>query len=65
MTAKLDAMGHRWVNSLANYNFHPHYWSGRSNVEANALSQINWVKNDKTLPPDSIQAIMAATLTKE
>ena len=25
MTAKLDAMGHRWVTSLANYNFHLHY----------------------------------------
>ena len=26
-TAKLDAMGHRWVASLANYNFHLHYCS--------------------------------------
>ena len=25
MTAKLDAMGHRWVTSLANYSFHLHY----------------------------------------
>ena len=24
MTAKLDAMGHRWVTSLVNYNFHLH-----------------------------------------
>ena len=24
-TAKLDAMGHRWVASLATYNFHLHY----------------------------------------
>ena len=24
-TAKLDAMGHRWVASLANYNIHLHY----------------------------------------
>ena len=24
MTAKLDAMGHRWIASLANYNFHLH-----------------------------------------
>ena len=38
MTAKLDAMGHRWVASFANYNFHLHYWSGMSNVEADALS---------------------------
>ena len=37
VTAKLDAMGHRWFVSLANYNFHLHYWSGKSNVEADAL----------------------------
>ena len=24
-TAKLDAMGHRWITGLANYNFHIHY----------------------------------------
>ena len=62
-TAKLDAMGHRWVTSLANYNFHLHYGSGRSNAEADTLSRINWGKNDKILPADSIQAIVNATLT--
>ena len=61
MTAKLDSMGHRWVASLANYNFHLHYQSGRSNVEGDALSRINW--GDKTLPADSIQAIVTAALT--
>ena len=43
-TAKLDAMGHRWAISLANYNFHLHYHSGRSNVEADALSRIDCLK---------------------
>ena len=62
-TAQLDAMGHRWVTSLANYNFHLHYRSGRSNVKADALSRINWGKNDQTLLADSIQAILTATLT--
>ena len=62
-TAKLDAMGHRWVTSLANYNFHLHYHSGRSNVEADALSRIDWGKNDQTLPAESIQAIVTAALT--
>ena len=61
--AKLDAMGHRWVTGLANYNFHIHYQSGKSNVEADALSRIDWGDNDKTLPADSIQAIVTATLT--
>ena len=36
-TAKLDAMGHRWVAGLANYHFHIQYKSGKSNVEADAL----------------------------
>ena len=62
-TAKLEAMGHRWVASLANYNFHLHYHSGRSNVEADALSQIDWGKNDQTFPAEAIQAIVTAALT--
>ena len=62
MTAKLDAMGHRLIAGLANYNFHIHYQSGRSNVEANALSRSDWEKDDKTLPADSIQAIVTAAL---
>ena len=49
MTAKLDAMGQRWIAGLANYNFHIHYQSGKSNVEADALSRIDWEKEDKTL----------------
>ena len=40
-TAKLDAMGHRWITGLANYNFYIHYKSGKSNVEADALSRID------------------------
>ena len=50
-------MGHRWITGLANYNFHIHYQSGKSNVEADALSRIDCKKDDKTLPADSIQAI--------
>ena len=60
MTVKLDAMGHRWITGLANYNCHIHYQSGKSNVEANALSR---EKADKTLPAESIQAIVTAALT--
>ena len=43
-TANLDAMGHRWIAGLGKYNFHIHYKSGKSNVEANALSRINCEK---------------------
>ena len=34
-----------------------------SNVEADALSRIDWGKNDQTLPAESIQAIVTAALT--
>ena len=62
-TDKLDAMGHRWIAGLANYNFHIHYQSGKSNVEADALSRIDWEKEDKTLQADSIQAVVTAAIT--
>ena len=41
-TAKLDATGQRWVASLANYDFKIFYQSGKQNVEADALSRIQW-----------------------
>ena len=43
-SAKLDVVGQCWVASLANYNFKLHYKTGKSNVEADALSQIPWHK---------------------
>ena len=41
-TAKLDAASHCWVASLANYNFRLHYWSGKANIDADALSRVSW-----------------------
>ena len=41
-TARLDAIGQRWVASLANYNFKIFYRSGKLNVEADDLSRIPW-----------------------
>ena len=41
-TAKLDAASHCWVASLANYNFRLHYWSGKTNINADALSRVSW-----------------------
>ena len=61
-TAKLDAMGHRWITGLDNYNIHIHYKSGKSNVEADTLSRIAWEKCDETNQVDSIQAIVVATI---
>ena len=39
-SAKLDAMGQRWVASLANYDFRIFYKSGKLNVEVDMLSHI-------------------------
>ena len=43
-TAKLDAASHHWVASLANYNFRLHYWAGKANIDADALSRVSWPK---------------------
>ena len=65
-TAKLDACSHRWVARLANYNFNIHYRSGVTNVDADALSCIQWpdilidpdmVDFDETIGIQSIKAI--------
>ena len=65
-TAKLDACSHRWVARLANYNFNIHYRSGISNVDADALSRIQWpsilsdpemMEFDETIGTQSIKAI--------
>ena len=55
-------MGHRWVTGLANYNFHIHYKSGKSTVEADVLSRIDWEKCDETIQANSIQARVAAAI---
>ena len=47
---------------MANYNFHIHYKSGKSNVEADALSRIDWEKCDETIQANSIQAIFATVI---
>ena len=59
-TGKLDAMGHRWIASLANYNYCIHYRPGKGKSEAIALSRIDWEKYDKTIGTESIQAVVAA-----
>ena len=43
------------IARLANYNFHIHYKSRKSNVEADTLSTIDWEKCDKTIQADSLQ----------
>ena len=62
-TAKLAAMGCWWITGLGNYNFHIHYKSWKSNIEADALSRIDWEKCDVMVQANSIQAIVAAAIT--
>ena len=64
-TAKLDAMWHRLITSLGNYNFHIHYKSRKSNIEADALLRIDWEKCDETIQANSIKAIVAAVITED
>ena len=42
--------------------FISHYKSWKSNVEADALSRIDWEKCEETIQADSIQAIVAAVI---
>ena len=53
-TAKLDAMGHRWVASLVPYNFTLHYKPGKLNNDVDMLSRIDW----NTLDPTEVKAMM-------
>ncbi len=38
-SAKLDATGHRWLATLANYDFNIQYRPGKSNIDADSLSR--------------------------
>ena len=38
-TAKLDAVGHRWIADLSGYNFVVNYKAGKLNCDADALSR--------------------------
>ena len=41
--AKLDAMSHQLVVSLANYNFWLYYWADKINIDADALLRVSWL----------------------
>ena len=53
-TAKLDAMGHRWVASLDPYDFALHYKPGKLNTDADSLSRIDWA----CVPVVEVKAMM-------
>ena len=55
-TAKLDAMGHRWVASLSCYNFDIVYRSGTNNADADALFRITW--------PQKLQEVVSGSVVQ-
>ena len=57
--AKLDVACHHWVASLANYNFRLHYWVGKTNINADALSRVSWLE----CMPDNLDASIKVTAT--
>ena len=66
-SAKPDAVGQCWVAALANYNFQLYYKTGKSNVEADALSQIPWHKAKSEysdLDPVTVKAIKGGCTTE-
>ena len=53
------------IVGLANYNFYIHYKSRKSNVEAGALSRIDWGKSDETIQAESIHTIVVAAIARD
>lgn len=39
-TAKLNAVGHRWVSELADFRFEVKYRPGKANIDADTLSRL-------------------------
>ena len=63
-SAKLDAMGQRWVAALANYDFGLNYKTGKSNVEADALSRIPREERENLEEP-VVKALLKASLLSD
>lgn len=59
-TAKLDAMSHRWLASLSNYNFKLNYKTGKSNRDADGLS-----RRPAEILPNVIKALKSALLVEK
>ena len=55
----LDVIGHWWVASLASYSFNVQYKVGKTNIEADTLSCIDW---SNSFSMDSVQTILNAAM---
>lgn len=62
-TAKLNAVGHRWVGELADFHFTIKYRPGKANVDADTLSRYpvklpdHLMEYTEIMPPDVVSAI--------
>ena len=63
--AKLDATGHRWLSSLAPYDFNIVYRPGKSNIDADVLSRYpgNIDTEPEEILSDSVRVICASVVT--
>ena len=67
-SARLDAAGHRWLASLASYNFSISYKAGKHNIDADALSRIRWQveeePSEKNIPTEVVEAVCQSQLLR-
>ena len=56
---QLDAMDHGWVAQLTSYNLRVLHKSGKTNIEADSLLQINW---DGELSSEVVKVILNTTM---
>lgn len=63
--AKLDATGHRWLSSLAPYDFNIVYRPGKSNIDADCLSRYPGHLEEQTaeIPADSVKVVCASIVS--
>ncbi|XP_057684821.1 uncharacterized protein LOC130911119 [Corythoichthys intestinalis] len=59
-TAKLNAVGHRWLAALSTYEFDVQYRPGRQNIDADLLSRNQVSSEDDswvTIPPSGVKTL--------
>ena len=61
--AKLDATSHRWLSSLASYDFNIVYRPGSSNVDADGLSRYPGNQDCTEIHNDSVKVTSACIVT--
>lgn len=68
-TAKLNAVGHRWLAALSTYEFDVQYRPGRHNVDADLLSRVEPAEDNTeewvTLSQSGVKAICKRVCTPE